>query len=171
MFFFPYDLEMGWLKFAIYAYVALILQTGFFPIFFPDYLRPWALVILANIYLLSKTDEWAILLVWAIGLLGDLTSISPLGSQALAYGLYALLIVTVRPLLFADSPIAHAVTCVIGVITISAIYAILSALTKHALPLPFSVIEIIGQALMTGILAALVTGFLAPKKRSSLARR
>jgi rod shape-determining protein MreD len=162
---------MGWLKFIIYAYIALILQTGFLPIAFPDYLRPWPLVILANLYLLSKPNEWTILLVWLIGLLGDLTSISPLGSQALAYGLYALLILTVRPLLFADSPIAHAITCVIGVITISAIYAILAAMTRHALPLPFSVVEIVGQALMTGILAAMVSGFLSPKKQSSPARR
>ncbi len=162
---------MAWFKFFIYTYVALILQTGFLPVVFPDYLRPWALVILANIYLLSKPDEWTILLVWGIGLLGDLTSISPLGSQALAYGLYALLILTVRPLLFADSPIAHAITCIIGVITISAIYAILTVLTKHAPPLPFSVVEVIGQALMTGILAGLLAGFLTPKKRSSPARR
>jgi rod shape-determining protein MreD len=162
---------MGWLKFIIYAYIALILQTGFLPVVFPDYLRPWPLVILANLYLLSKPNEWTILLVWLIGLFGDLTSISPLGSQALAYGLYALLILTVRPLLFADSPIAHAITCVIGVITISAIYAILAAMTRHALPLPFSVVEIVGQALMTGILAAMVSGFLAPKKQSSPARR
>jgi rod shape-determining protein MreD len=157
---------MGWLKFIIYAYIALVLQTGFLPVAFPDYLRPWALVILANLYLLSRPTEWTILLVWTIGLLGDLTSISPLGSQALSYGLYALLILTVRPVLFADSPIAHAVCSAIGVIVIAAIYAILTLFTKHALPLPFSVIEILGQAFTTALLAALVAALIAPRRRS-----
>ncbi|MFA5865004.1 MAG: rod shape-determining protein MreD [Phycisphaerae bacterium] len=156
---------MRLVKFVIFAYVALILQTAFLPIIFPDQLRPSALVILANLYLLSKPNEWTVLLVWVVGLMGDLTSISPLGSQALAFGLFGMLILTLRPVLFADSPLAHAVTSATGVIIISAIYAIETVLTRHALPLPFSVVEVVGQALTTGTAAALLTKILMPPKK------
>ncbi len=158
-------LHMAWLKFVIYAYIALVLQTGFLPVFFPDSCRPWVLVILANLYLLSKPNEWTILLVWVVGLLGDLTSISPLGSQALAFGLYGMLILAVRPALFADSPMAHAITSGIGVVVISGIYAVIAFLVPQAIPQTYSALNVIGQAIATAILAGLVTKFLVPVRK------
>lgn len=163
---------MEWVKFIIYAYIAVVLQTAFLPVAFPDYLRPWALVILADRYLLSKSaGEGSVLIVWVIGLLADLTSISPLGSQALAYGLYGLLILIFRPVLFTDSPLAHAVTCFTGVITITAVYAILTVFSRQALPLPFSVMEVVGQAIITGLVAAAITKLFVPARRHALGRR
>jgi len=158
-------LSMFWVKFAIYAYIALVLQTGFLPVFFPDSLRPWVLIILANLYLLSKPNEWTLLVVWAVGFLGDLTSLSPLGSQALAFGLYGMLILAVRPVLFADSPLAHAITSGIGVVVISGIYAMIAFFSPKAIPQTYTAFTILGQALATAIMAGIVTKlFFTPKK-------
>jgi rod shape-determining protein MreD len=163
-------LHMAWLKFAIYAYVALVLQTGLLPVVFPDSCRPWMLVILANLYLLSKPNEWTILLVWMVGFLGDLTSISPLGSQALAFGLYGILILTVRPILFTDSPLAHAITAGIGVIVIFGIYAIIAFFAPAAIPQPYSAFTVVGQAIATGIFAGILTKFVIPSSQKKAVR-
>jgi rod shape-determining protein MreD len=162
---------MAWLKFIVYAYIAVVLQTVFFPVVLPDYLRPWPLVILANRYLLGRSNDGSILLVWVIGLLGDLTSLSPLGAQALSYGLYGLLIRQVRPVLFADSAFAYGVTSFAGVIIILAVYALLAAVSRQMLPLPFSVVDVLGQAVATGAAAALVAKLFAAPRRHSPARR
>jgi len=162
---------MAWLKFFGLAYVALAIQTAFLPVVFPDWLRPSALIILANVYLLGKPDEWTVLRVWMIGLLGDMTSLSPAGSQAFVFGLYALLIITIRPVLFTETPFAHAVTAVTGVIVISALYLILSKLVANVPMLPYSVVEVIGQALMTAVIAALTAKLFTTARRPSMARR
>jgi rod shape-determining protein MreD len=162
---------MKWLKFAIFAYLALILQTSLLPVVFPNSFRPWALVILANVYLLGKPESWTILLVWLIGVMGDLTSISPLGSQALAFGTYGLLIMAMRPILFTDSPIAHGITAVLGVILVSAIYAVVDFISNKAMPLPYSITEILGQAVATGLAAWLIIKIFASKKKYAFDRR
>jgi len=161
---------MRWFKFVILAYIAMVLQTGLFPYLFPDYLRPVALIILANAYLLGRSDEWTILIVWMVGFLGDMTSLSPLGTQALSFGLYGLQISTVRPVLFADSAIAHAVTAAIGVILPYGIYSVLAFITQNGLALPYTVMESLGQALVTGLVAGLLAGIFSPRKRPAMAR-
>lgn len=162
---------MKWLKFAILAYFALIMQTTLLPVVFPDTFRPWALVILANAYLLNKSDESSILLIWLIGLFGDLTSLSPLGSQALAFGIYGLLITSMRPILFTESPLAHAITAVIGVILVAAIYAVVDFISNKAMPLPYSLAEILGQSLATGLAAWFIIKFFGPRKKTAFDRR
>jgi rod shape-determining protein MreD len=161
---------MRWFRFAILTFIALILQTTVLPVMLPDGMRPWALVVLANIYLLTRPDEWTILQVWLIGFLGDMTSICPLGSQALAFGLYGLLITTLRPLLFTDSSLAQGVTTGIGVIVISGTYALLAFLTRSGLPLPSSTTEVLGQALASGLAAALIVKFFIPRRQLSSRR-
>lgn len=162
---------MKWLNFVIFAYLALIMQTTVLPILFPDSFRPWAMVILANAYLLSKFESSTVLLVWLIGLLGDLTSLSPLGSQALAFGIYGLLILAMRPILFTESPLAHGITAVIGVILVAAIYAVIDFSNSKTMPLPYNLPEIIGQALATGLAAWFIVKFFVSKKRSAFDRR
>jgi rod shape-determining protein MreD len=158
---------MRWFLFAIFAFLALTVQTALLPVLCPDTFRPWALVILANILLLSKPDEWTILQVWIIGFLGDVTSLSPLGSQAISFGLYGLLVTAMRPILFTESSFAHGITAGIGVIVISAIYAIIAFITRSNLPLPYTVGEVLGQALITAILAGLIVKFfLSGRQRS-----
>jgi rod shape-determining protein MreD len=162
---------MRWLKFAIFAYFALIMQTTLLPVVFPDSFRPWALIILANAYLLSKPDGSTVLLIWLIGLFGDLTSLSPLGSQALAFGIYGLLITSMRPILFTESPFAHGITAVIGVILVSAIYAVVDFISNKAMPLPYSLTEILGQALATGVAAWFIIKFFGSRKKTAFDRR
>ena len=161
-----YDLAMRWFKFAILTFIALILQTTLLPIL-PDAFRPWTLVVLATISVLTKPDEWTIFEVWLIGFLGDLTSLSPLGSQALAFGLFGMLATALKPVLFTDSALAQGTTTAIGVIVIAGTYSVIDFVTQSGLPLPYSTIEILGQAVSSGVAAGLIVKFFVPKRRSS----
>jgi rod shape-determining protein MreD len=158
---------MRWFLFVIFTFIALIAQTALLPVLCPDAFRPWAMVILANILLLTKPDEWTILQVWALGFLGDITSLSPLGSQAVSFGLYGLLANAMRPILFTESVLAHGITAGIAVIVISAIFAIIAFLSQSSLPLPYTVGEVLGQALATALGAGLIVQLFLPGRRRS----
>jgi rod shape-determining protein MreD len=157
---------MRWFMFAIFAFIALTVQTALLPVLCPDAFRPWALVILANLYLLTKPDEWTILQIWMIGFLGDVTSLSPLGSQAVSFGLYGLIMTALRPMIFTESSIAQGITAGIGVILVSIFYALIAFVSRSGLPLPYSIMEVLGQALVTAITAGLIVKLFFSRSRA-----
>ncbi len=155
---------MRWAKFAIGCYIAVILQTGLLAVLFPDGLRPMTFVILANIILLYWPVEQAILGVWIIGLLVDLTSIVPMGVMAFCFGIYGLALLAVRPVLFTESPFAHAVTASMGLIIIYICYTLIRIFNTNVPPLSATLLEIAGQIIVTGITAGLIGKFVSDSK-------
>lgn len=157
---------MRWIKLAIGVYIALVLQAGILQILLPDMLRFSALVIVANIVLLSWPSRYALLAVWIIGLLGDMTSISPPGAQAMCFLIYGLIVTAAKPVLFIESPLAHGLTAGLGMLVIQLSYSLLAFLIPQVYPLSYSPAEILSQSISTGIVAWLLAQFLfRPKTR------
>lgn len=143
----------------IAVYIALVLQTGLLPLAVPEIFRFSALVLVANIVLLSWPAKDSLVAVWVLGLLGDMTSISPLGSQAMCFLIYGLLITSAKPVLFIESPFAHGLTAGIGLIVIDSSYSLLAMMIPQVYPLSYSPAKILAQAISTGILAWLCAQF------------
>ncbi len=147
---------MRWLKFAISCYLVIVFQTGFLAVLFPDSFRPFLPVILANLVLLSWPVEQALICVWIIGLLVDLTSIVPIGVISFCFGIYSLIVLVIRPVLFLESPFAHAFTASLGIIVIYSCYLFIGIFSGIP-PLPINIFGILGQMIATGLAAAVLS--------------
>ncbi len=144
---------MSWLKFTVLLYVITVLQISFIPVVFPSAVQPLLFVIFANIILLVRRIDRAVLSALVIGFIADLTSIVPLGTMTFAFGVYGVTIIFLRPMLFIESPLAHSATVVVGIIIIYTIQAIFSTLTSNVPPLPYTVLEIFGQMVVNGLIS------------------
>lgn len=151
---------MSWSRFIILLYIAAALQTSLIPLLFPDWARPLALVILASFTLLTRRIDRAIASAFIIGLIADLTSITPLGTATFAFGIYAIIIISTRPILFIESPLTHAITTAIGILTIYTSQTILCLVNSGILPVPFTILEIIGQIIISGIISAAIAYYI-----------
>jgi rod shape-determining protein MreD len=164
--------NMKWIIFIITAYLAVVLQTTIVQILFPTFAKPWPLIILANIIILrGKNDPYVLPKTWMLGLLGDLSSTTPLGSLAISFALFTLIIQTVQPVLFAESPLAHAFTSAVGVIIILGCYAVINTITRNNLFLPYSIFEVLGQAVSTAFFAVIISKLFPAKHRPIFIRR
>ncbi len=146
---------MRWLKFAIACYLVIVFQTGFLSVLFPNDIRPFLPIILANIVALSWPVEYALLGVWLIGLSVDLTSIVPPGVSAFCFGVYCLFVLAIRPVLFLESPFAYAVTASLGVIIFYLCYGLIG-LISNVVILPVGFTGILGQCISTGLVAGAI---------------
>jgi len=147
---------MAWIRFAIAVYLATILQTALVPVVLPEALRPNVFVIVAVYYLLLWPMDQALIAALIIGTLADLTSISPLGSQIIAFGLMGGFAGLVRPVIFTDLPSAHAFVAFGGYIILTITYRIVTIFTSDAAGLPFGFFATGLQAFSTAIVAAAV---------------
>lgn len=147
---------MPWVKFAIIAYLAVTLHTAFVPILFPESIRPNVFVIVTVYYLLTSRPSRSIIAASIIALLADLTSLCPLGSQLLAFTAFIAAIHALRPMIFTELPSAHAFTAFAGHIIVTSVYRIITLITTHADPLPYSMTETLLQAICTAIFAAIL---------------
>ena len=99
---------MRWFSFTIMLFVALVLQVGMARLFGLGRQRimPDLLLMLMVILAFRGSHEQAPLAGWILGLIKDLSSESPLGGYAFAFGLTAWVIVRSRELFFGDNPIS-----------------------------------------------------------------
>ncbi len=99
---------MKWPSFIILIFIALILQISLAnPLGLgPQRIAPDLLLLTAVITILYSTDDKGLIACWIIGFLKDLTSLAPLGSNALAFGLMALFLIKARSFFYDNRPIA-----------------------------------------------------------------
>ncbi len=147
---------MNWLKFAIIAYVTVILQTSLVPVVVPGPFRPNLLVVLAAFYVLTVSDHRAMVAALILGLLGDMTSLSPLGSQIVAFGMIAMAVRTARPILFTDLPMTHGFAAAVGYLILVLVYRALTIIGLVDVPMGAGFAQMITQAAATGLLGAIL---------------
>lgn len=148
--------DMSWLRFAIVAYLVTVLQTSLIPLVFPMSVCPNVMLVAAVYYMLTAVPRHAMVAAVIIGVLGDLTSSSPLGTQVIGYAGVAILLRCVRPLMFAELPMAHAFGAFAGFILLSIEYRVASLMLDQAPAMPSGLFVTLLQALSTGVLAAII---------------
>ena len=99
---------MRWFNFTIMLFAALVMQVGMARLFGLGRQRimPDLLLMLVVILAFRGSHGQAPLAGWVLGLIKDLSSQSPLGGYAFAFGLAAWGIVRLRELFFGDNPMS-----------------------------------------------------------------
>jgi rod shape-determining protein MreD len=98
---------MRWLTFALLAALAICCQTTIAPRLGTPGVYPDIMLILVIHYALHAQTADGLLAGWLMGLLVDLTTVQRFGLVAVAYGVIALVIWSVRDLLFPKHPLSH----------------------------------------------------------------
>jgi len=147
---------MNWLRFVIIAYAAVILQTAAVPVLFPQYARPHLMIALLVYYLLTSPDDYVLIPAIVFGVLADLSSLSPLGTQTVAFAVMAWLVRAARPALFTDLPLAHVAAAFAALLIMTTTYRLLSLVATDALPLPTGLGATLGQAAATALAAGIL---------------
>lgn len=141
---------MRWLSFFILAYLAVAIQSGLGGYAQIHGASP-DLVLLAAVFLcLNAPADAALLGCFILGLVHDLLTLQPLGSYALAYGLFALLAVKAREELPRRSPLSHAILALVGGLITGAILVLQGWIHPP------------GLSLLPAFISALYTAILAP---------
>jgi len=158
---------MNWLKFAIIAYITVILQTAFVPVVLPDALRPNLMIVLVVYYLLTCADEHVLIAALILGLLADLTSIMPLGTLTVGFGLAALLVRAAKPIMFTELPATHAFAAFVSHIILVLTCRVLDLVFPHTVCLPYTLGETLLQAAATALVAAAVCRLIIWRSKTS----
>src|SRR3954470_6905019 len=102
------------LPYFILAYVALGLQIGLGELPFMRAGGP-KLPLLAVIFIaVNASREAALLGSFGIGIMQDMTTLSPLGLYALAYALVAMFVVSTQELVYREHPLTHFSLALVG---------------------------------------------------------
>lgn len=149
---------MRWPAFFILVYLAVGLQLGV-----GDFARVGAagarpdLVLLAVLFIAIHAPRDAALLgAFAVGLVKDVTTLSPLGLYAVAYSVVAMFTVTAHAYVYRAHPVTHVVLGFFASLLAGAIVLIHGWIKGP----PASLAEVFGSALYTALLAPLVLGVL-----------
>ncbi len=98
---------MRWLTFALLAALAICFQTTIAPRLGTPNAYPDIMLILVIHYALHAQTADGLLAGWLMGLLVDLTTVQRFGLVAVAYGLIALIVWSIRDLMFPKHPLSH----------------------------------------------------------------
>lgn len=124
---------MRWIWFAVIAYCAVVIQISVAAQLAVHGLVPNILLIVAAHYALWSSRDDALLACWILGFLGDLTSESPTGMQAFAFGLAGVAIVGIRATLFREHIISQLLTVFIGVGVLVVVHTLVALIGANAL--------------------------------------
>ena len=160
---------MRWAAFFILAYVAIGLQVGM-----GDYAtvggsgaRP-DLILLAVIFIAIHAPRDAALLgAFAIGLVKDMTTLTPLGLYAIAYSLVGMFTVSTQELVYRAHPVTHASLGFFGGLLAGGVVLIHGWIKGP----PASLGEIFASAVYTAVVAPVVLGLLNLAKGAFSFRR
>ncbi len=145
------------LPFTILAAIALALQVSLAPAMRLTAARfqPQFLLIVALYVALYARAEVALIGCWVLGLLLDLSSITPMGGFAFAFGLVGLGIVSARASLFRDHPVSHFFLALVFGLLANEVVALREAV-RFGLRVELLVIQPLGTAVYTALLAPYV---------------
>jgi rod shape-determining protein MreD len=148
---------MRWPVYFILAYVATGLQIGLGEFMRVGAARP-DLVLLAVIFIAIHAPRDAALLgCFGIGMMKDMTTLSPLGLYALAYSLAAMFTVSTQELVYRAHPVTHFSLAFVGSLLAGAVVLIHGWIRGPSAPVG----EVFGNALFTALLAPVVLGLLS----------
>jgi len=151
----------------VYLVVGLQIGMGDFVRIGSSDARP-DLVLLAVIFIAIHAPRDAALLgAFGIGLVKDMTSLSPLGLYAIAYSLVAMFTVSTQELVYRAHPVTHVMLGLAGSLLAGAVVLIHGWIKGP----PASFAEVFGSALYTALLAPLVLGVLNLAKGAFSFRR
>jgi rod shape-determining protein MreD len=160
---------MRWPAFFILVYLAVGLQIGM-----GDFVRIGGagarpdLVLLAVIFIAIHAPRDAALLgAFTIGLVKDMTTLSPLGLYAIAYSLVGMFIVSTQECVYRAHPVTHVTLGFVGSLLAGAVVLIHGWIKGP----PASLGEVFGSALYTALLAPLILGALNLAKGAFSFRR
>jgi rod shape-determining protein MreD len=160
---------MRWPAFFILVYLAVGLQIGM-----GDFVRIGGagarpdLVLLAVIFIAIHAPRDAALLgAFTIGLVKDMTTLSPLGLYAIAYSLVGMFIVSTQEYVYRAHPVTHVTLGFVGSLLAGAVVLIHGWIKGP----PASLGEVFGSALYTALLAPLILGALNLAKGAFSFRR
>ncbi len=105
---------MRWLAFSILAYVTLAVQVGLGSFIAWHGAVPNLMLIAAIFIAINTPRETGLLACFILGLLQDLTRISPVGLHAFTYGVIAMAIMSVQQVVYRDHPLTHLVMALAG---------------------------------------------------------
>ena len=149
---------MRWPVFFILVYLAIGLQIGT-----GDFARVGAagsrpdLVLLAVLFIAIHAPRDAALLgAFAIGLVKDVTTITPLGLYAIAYSVVAMFTVAAHEYVYRAHPVTHVLLGFVGSL-LAGVVVMIHGWIKGP---PASFAEVFGSSLYTALLAPLVLGVL-----------
>lgn len=141
---------MRWPAFFILAYLAVAIQSGLAGYVHIGGAAP-DLVLLAAVFLcLNAPTDAALLGCFVLGLAHDMLTLQPIGSYALAYGLFGLLAVKAREELPRHHPLSHAALALAGGLITGAILVVRDWIRPP------------GMAVSTAFVSAVYTAILAP---------
>ena len=152
---------MRWIPWFILAYVALGVQMGL-----GDFVRVRgatpSLVLLAVIFIaLNAPREAALLGAFGIGIMQDMTTLSPLGLYALAYAVVAMFVVSTQEIIYNGHPLTHFSLGLIG----SFLMAMVVMAHGWVRGPRTGVAEMFAGAVYTAVLAPVVIGGLQKIRR------
>jgi rod shape-determining protein MreD len=160
---------MRWPAFFILVYIAVGLQIGM-----GDFLRIGGagarpdLVLFAVIFIAIHAPRDAALLgAFTIGLVKDMTTLSPLGLYAIAYSVVGMFVVSAQEYVYRAHPVTHATLGFVGSLLAGAVVLIHGWIKGP----PASLGEVFGSALYTALLAPLILGALNLAKGAFSFRR
>ena len=160
---------MRWPAFFILVYLAVGLQLGM-----GDFTRVGAagarpdLILLAVIFIAVNAPRDAALLgAFAIGLVKDMTTLSPLGLYAVAYSVVGLFAVAAQEYVYRAHPVTHVLLGFFGAMLAGGVVMIHGWIKGP----PASFAEVFGSSLYTALLAPLVLGVLHLAKGAFAFRR
>ena len=160
---------MRWPAFFILVYVAVGLQIGM-----GDFVRIGGagarpdLVLLAVIFIAIHAPRDAALLgAFTIGLVKDMTTLSPLGLYAIAYSVVGMFVVSTQEYVYRAHPVTHVTLGFAGSLVAGAVVLIHGWIKGP----PASFAEVFGSALYTALLAPVILGALNLAKGAFSFRR
>ena len=160
---------MRWAAYFILVYLAVGVQLGM-----GDFVRVGAsgarpdLVLLAVIFIAIHAPRDAALLgAFGIGLVKDMTSLSPLGLYAIAYSLVGMFTVSTQEYVYRAHPVTHVILGFVGSLLAGGVVLIHGWIKGP----PASMGEVFGSALYTALLAPVVLGLLNLAKGAFAFRR
>ncbi len=122
---------MKWTPFAIIAAMMIIAQTTLADRLAVFQIRPDWMIVLVVFYALYAVRRDACMGAWILGMLVDLSSIEPLGIHAFAFTTIAMIVNSVRHLVFLKNPMTHFFITLIAVATVHGLIVSSHALTPQ----------------------------------------
>ena len=164
---------MRWIPYFILAYVSLGLQIGLGELPFMRAGGP-KLPLLAVIFIaVNASREAALLGSFGIGIMQDITTLSPLGLYALAYALVAMFVVSTQELVYREHPLTHFSLALLGGLLTAAVVLLQGWIRPIEPAMPgiapaarVSVASLFSMAIYTAALAPIVLGLLQKIRRS-----
>jgi rod shape-determining protein MreD len=147
---------MRWAAYFIFAYIAIGMQIGLGEYVRVGRARPDMILLVVIFIALHAPRDAALLGCLGIGLIKDLTTLSPLGLYAIAYSLVGMFTISTQELVYRAHPLTHVTLGFVGSLLAGAVVLIHGWIKG---PSAF-ISEVFGSALYTAALAPFVLGFL-----------